>query len=117
MPGSASQQLERILNGFTTQKYDSTLRAFALTLAFYFLRGYNIVSETFIRKLPQVLVFMLVALNDCWKIPVGYFLLDGLSASEKARLAKKCLEFVQNWRGLPYRKVIQPRCTYAGNEC
>jgi len=31
----------------------------------------------------EVLVFMLVALNDCWKIPVGYFLLDGLSAPEK----------------------------------
>lgn len=37
---------------------------------------------------------MLVALNDSWKIPVGYFLLDGLSGIEKAELVKKCLVFI-----------------------
>lgn len=167
MSGSASHLFfkeRRILNGSTTQKYDATLRSFALTLAFYSPRGYNFVRDTFNRKLPhlntlskwysavdgspgftkealealkikqkeaskknktlvcnlvldemsirqqvewdgqkfcgyvdlntgidsdqvpeakEVLVFMLVALNDCWKIPVGYFLLDGLSAPEK----------------------------------
>lgn len=42
----------------------------------------------------EVLCFMLVALNAAWKIPVGYFLLDGISSSEKADLLGKCLEFV-----------------------
>lgn len=31
----------------------------------------------------EALVFMLVALNSHWKIPVGYFLISQLSASEK----------------------------------
>ena len=42
-------------------------------------------------SLPQakeVLVFMLVALNDYWKIPVGYFFLDGLNSSEKSNLVQ-----------------------------
>lgn len=42
----------------------------------------------------EALVFLLVALNDNWKIPVAYFLLNGLCGSEKANLVNKCLEFV-----------------------
>lgn len=42
----------------------------------------------------EVLVFMLVCLNGSWKIPVGYFFLDGLTGKEKAELVKRCLEFI-----------------------
>jgi hypothetical protein len=40
------------------------------------------------------LVFLLVALNSQWKIPIAYFLLDGLSAVEKANLVNGCLKMV-----------------------
>lgn len=54
--------------------------------------GTNINSDV-LPEAKEVLVFMLVCLNDSWKIPVGYFFLDGLAAIEKAELVKKCLEF------------------------
>lgn len=37
---------------------------------------------------------MLVALNSNWKIPIGYFLLNGLSGSEKANLINTALTIV-----------------------
>lgn len=37
---------------------------------------------------------MLVCLSDSWKIPVGYFLINGLSGIQKADLIKKCLSLV-----------------------
>lgn len=40
----------------------------------------------------QALVFMLVALNENWKLPVGYFLTAGVNAETKANLIKICLE-------------------------
>nr|CAH7716790.1 unnamed protein product [Callosobruchus chinensis] len=42
----------------------------------------------------EVLVFMLVCINGSWKLPVGYFFLDGLTGIEKAELVKKCLTFI-----------------------
>lgn len=161
-----------MLKGPSRQKYNPSLRSFALTLAFYSPKAYNFVRTTFNRSLPhlgtisrwyqsvdsspgftqealnalilrqksspipilcnlvmdemsirkqvewtgskftgyvdlgtridsdslpearEALVFMLVSMNFSWKIPVGYFLIDGLSAREKAELVKKCLEFV-----------------------
>lgn len=44
----------------------------------------------------EALVFMVVAVNDSWKVPVGYFLIDGLCGSEKANLVNKCLEFIHD---------------------
>lgn len=43
-------------------------------------------------RFPKVkaLVFMLVCQNDNWKIPVGYFFLDGLTRANKTELVKKC---------------------------
>lgn len=55
--------------------------------------GANVDSDS-LPEAKEVLVFMLVALNAQWKIPVGYFFLNGLSSTEKAGLIKKCLEFV-----------------------
>lgn len=39
----------------------------------------------------EVLVFMVVAVDSPWKIPVGYFLIDGLSGCERANLVTDCL--------------------------
>lgn len=40
------------------------------------------------------LVFMAVALNSYWKIPLGYFLIDGLNGAERANLLRTCLELL-----------------------
>lgn len=60
--------------------------------------GYvNLGSHIEFDELPEVreaLVFMLVCLNEGWKIPVGYFFTNGLVASEKANLVNRCLEIV-----------------------
>lgn len=42
-------------------------------------------------KATEALVFIVVALNYHWKIPVGYFLIHELTAEEKANLLKTCL--------------------------
>ncbi|XP_044744092.1 uncharacterized protein LOC123306237 [Coccinella septempunctata] len=46
-PGAASDLFQRMLKGKRSQKYNPTLRAFALTLAFYSPKGYNFVRKTF----------------------------------------------------------------------
>lgn len=40
----------------------------------------------------EALVFLLVGLNTRWKIPIAYFLLNGLEASTKANLVNGCLK-------------------------
>lgn len=40
----------------------------------------------------NALTFMVVAVNDHWKLPVGYFLIDGLNGTERSNLVLKCLE-------------------------
>ena len=37
------------------------------------------------------LLFLLTAVNDTWKIPLGYFLIDTVSSTQKANLVKQCL--------------------------
>ncbi|KAM7286096.1 THAP domain-containing 9 [Ixodes scapularis] len=39
----------------------------------------------------EALVLMVVALNDHWKVPCGYFLVHGMSGAEKANLVNICL--------------------------
>lgn len=39
----------------------------------------------------EALVYMLVSIAECWKIPVGYFLIDGLNGQERANLLTCCL--------------------------
>lgn len=170
--GPAADIFNKMLNG--SRRYNESLKAFALTLAFYSPRAYNYVRKTFNNSLPhlgtlstwyksvngnpgfsnealnaikvkqnetphpllcnlvmdemsirrqiewtgskftgyvdvgtnlqgdvlpeakEVLVFMIVCLNGSWKVPVGYFLLDGLSANEKANLVNRCLSFVHD---------------------
>ena len=40
----------------------------------------------------EALVFMVVCVNSSWKIPCAYFLIDGLSGSERANLIKICIQ-------------------------
>ncbi|KAJ8980515.1 hypothetical protein NQ317_007935 [Molorchus minor] len=47
--------------------------------------GTNIDSDI-LPHAREALVFMVVCLNGSWKVPVGYFLLDGLGSTEKADL-------------------------------
>lgn len=39
----------------------------------------------------DVLVLMAVSVNEAWKIPLGYFLLDGMNGQERANLIEQCL--------------------------
>jgi hypothetical protein len=57
--------------------------------------GTNIDTDA-LPEAKEALVFLLVALNSQWKIPIAYFLLDGLSAVEKANLVNGCLKMVND---------------------
>ena len=39
----------------------------------------------------EALVMMVVSMNGSWKVPVGYFLIEGLNGEERANLVKECL--------------------------
>lgn len=53
--------------------------------------GTGLVDSDALTKAKNALVFMLVVLNSHWKVPIAYFLIDSLSAEEKANLVKGCL--------------------------
>ena len=40
----------------------------------------------------NALVFMAVALNESWKVPCGYFLIDSLTGKERANLVTQCIQ-------------------------
>ena len=40
----------------------------------------------------DALVFMMVSVDDSWKVPCGYFFVNGLSGEERANLVKVCIE-------------------------
>lgn len=44
----------------------------------------------------QSYVFILVCMNESWKIPVAYFLVNGLSAETRANLLKTCFSECSN---------------------
>lgn len=44
----------------------------------------------------EAFVFMLVGINSHWKMPLGYFFVDGLNAEEKKNLLLACLERLHN---------------------
>jgi hypothetical protein len=43
----------------------------------------------------EVLVFMLVAINDTWKVPAGYFMINSLNSEQKASLVTQCLALIK----------------------
>lgn len=52
--------------------------------------GCGIVDDS-LPPAKDALVLMIVAIDDSWKIPVGYFLIDGLTGEERANVIKECL--------------------------
>ena len=52
--------------------------------------GTNIDDDS-LPEATEALVFMAVSVNSNWKVPCGYFLVNGLTGEEKANLAKDCL--------------------------
>jgi hypothetical protein len=44
----------------------------------------------------EALVFMAVGINDSWKIPVGYFLINGLPGNIRPMLLKQCIELLRD---------------------
>ncbi|KYN22412.1 THAP domain-containing protein 9, partial [Trachymyrmex cornetzi] len=57
----------------------------------------------------NALVFMLVALNNHWKVPLGYFLINLLDGKERASLLEKSLELIHE------AGVILHSLTFDGN--
>lgn len=44
----------------------------------------------------EALVFLVTAVNSNFKVPVGFFLVDGVSGEKRADLVKLCLELIHN---------------------
>lgn len=63
------------------------------------------IESDILPEAKEVLVFMLVCINSAWKLPVGYFFLDGLTAVEKAELVKTCLKLVHDETGVPVTSI------------
>lgn len=59
------------------------------------MRGYvdlgTGIDDDSLPEATDALVFMAVCVNSGWKIPCGYFLVDGLTGEEKANLTKECI--------------------------
>lgn len=56
--------------------------------------GLGVGDSAVLLTAKHALVFMLVALNGHWKLPIGYFLIDSLNGKERASLLKHCLQLV-----------------------
>jgi hypothetical protein len=53
--------------------------------------GNGVVDDT-LPPAKDALVFMVFSLNESWKVPCGYFFVDGLSVVERANLVKVCIQ-------------------------
>ena len=53
--------------------------------------GNAVKDDDFAPIAKDALVFMVVEVNETWKVPVGYFFIDGLSGKERANLVKLCI--------------------------
>ena len=49
------------------------------------------VDDDSLPEATEALVYLAVSVNSNWKVPCGYFLVNGLTAEEKANLTKDCL--------------------------
>lgn len=45
-------------------------------------------------KAKEAFVFLVVAINESWKIPVGYFLINHVNSSQKAKLVQCCIHLL-----------------------
>lgn len=60
----------------------------------YISYGYKINDSDAMIEATEALVFLIVALNSYWKIPVGYFLIHGSTAEEKTNVLKTVISNV-----------------------
>ena len=49
------------------------------------------INDDSLPEATDALVFMAVSVNSSWKVPCGYFLVNGLTGAEKANLTKECI--------------------------
>lgn len=49
------------------------------------------VQTDFLEEAKDAFVVLLVAINSDWKIPLGYFLVNGLGGEQRANIVKQCL--------------------------
>ncbi|CAB4027540.1 THAP domain-containing 9 [Paramuricea clavata] len=49
------------------------------------------INDDSLPEAMDALVFMAVSVNSGWKVPCGYFLVNGLTGEEKANLTKECI--------------------------
>ncbi len=59
---------------------------------FYFLTGFGTSQSDSASPATEAIVYMAVAANSSWKIPLGYFLIASLNAEEKAQFLTICLK-------------------------
>lgn len=55
----------------------------------------NNVKYQSIGEAKQALVFMIVAINESWKVPIGYFSIDSIDSQTKANLIQHCFCLLQ----------------------
>lgn len=53
--------------------------------------GNGLLSETG-EEAKRALVFMIVAINGSWKLPVAYFLVNSVKSQQKATLVEECIK-------------------------
>ncbi|CAB4041035.1 THAP domain-containing 9, partial, partial [Paramuricea clavata] len=49
------------------------------------------INDDSLPEATDALVFMAVSVNSGWKVPCGYFLVNGLTGEQKANLTKECI--------------------------
>ncbi|CAH2109178.1 unnamed protein product [Euphydryas editha] len=52
------------------------------------------ISGDYLEEAKEVLVFLVTAINAAFKIPVGYFLVAGVTGEQRSNLVKQCLELL-----------------------
>ena len=52
----------------------------------------NGVTDDLLPAAKDALVFMMVSLNEPWKLPYGYFFIYGLCGVERTNLVKVCIQ-------------------------
>lgn len=56
----------------------------------------GVVDDMQVGNATQALVFMLVCINEAWKVPVGYFFINSLTSTQKTELLKQCVHAVSD---------------------
>lgn len=60
----------------------------------------NGINNDSLAAAKECLVIMVVSVNENWKLPIGYFLVNSLNSSQKAELVKNALNLLLNIKKL-----------------